>query len=60
MKTGKALAWSLGVTLISVLLLIVTGGWPTLQQVITVPAEIFGVAFVVLRFFYRPTGGESN
>lgn len=63
MSTKKVLLYALGVTVVSCVLLTVTRGIPTQQQVLEGGATMFAVAFVALRFFSsegakKPTGKD--
>jgi hypothetical protein len=60
MTTGRALLYSLAITVISAILLTITRGMPTAEQAATSGGEMFLVAFVVLRFFYRPTQTKGS
>ena len=51
MKTLKALGGALAITVISCILLTFTHGLPTSEQLVTAGAEMFAVAFIVLRVF---------
>lgn len=53
MSIGKALGTALAITLISIVLLTITRGIPTSQQVWQNGSEMFVVAFVVLKFFTK-------
>ena len=56
MSTKKSLLYASGVTIVSCILLTVTRGIPTVQQLTEGGAAMFVLAFVVLKFF----SGEGN
>ena len=61
MSTGQAAIWALVVACVSVILLILTRGVPTVQQASRAGLEFAAVAFVVLRFFVpKKSGGNTD
>lgn len=60
MSTTKALLYALGTTVVSCVLLTITRGIPTSQQVLEGGATMFVIAFVVLKFFNHEATRKPN
>lgn len=60
MSTKKALLYALGTTIVSCVLLTVTRGIPTSQQVLEVGSTMFVIAFVILKFFNHEATNKAN
>lgn len=60
MSTRKALAWSAGITVVSMALLTLAHGLPTLKQAEDNGVAMFVLAFVVLKLIVPAFRGGSN
>lgn len=60
MSTGKSLMYALVVALVSMVLLLLTRGVPTVQQASRAALEFALVAFVVFRFFLGKKSGGGD